>query len=166
MRRNITTLLRCHDYEPVAAANGREGVEAARREQPDLSFTRLFTILRAVLWAKGLTRRRRQVNRSELAAIAGVTRRKRRKQRRNSPIQQEFCAATGEWIDALPALENFPAVHSLTSQENRGCKPPTISQTRSPRQKLSCHSNRARTSAIQQSPPRRPCQPTASARRK
>ena len=36
MRRNITTLLRYHDYEPVAAPNGREGVEAARREQPDL----------------------------------------------------------------------------------------------------------------------------------
>jgi DNA-binding NarL/FixJ family response regulator len=36
MRRNITTLLRYHDYEPVAAANGREGVEAARRERPDV----------------------------------------------------------------------------------------------------------------------------------
>ena len=36
MRRNITTLLRYYDYEPVAAANGREGVEAARRERPDL----------------------------------------------------------------------------------------------------------------------------------
>jgi DNA-binding NarL/FixJ family response regulator len=36
MRRNITTLLRYYDYEPVAAANGREGVEAARRETPDL----------------------------------------------------------------------------------------------------------------------------------
>jgi DNA-binding NarL/FixJ family response regulator len=36
MRRNITTLLRYHDYEPVAAANGREGVEAAHRERPDL----------------------------------------------------------------------------------------------------------------------------------
>jgi len=36
MRRNITTLLRYHDYEPVAAANGSEGVEAARREKPDL----------------------------------------------------------------------------------------------------------------------------------
>jgi DNA-binding response OmpR family regulator len=36
MRRNITTLLRYYDYEPVAAANGREGVEAARWEQPDL----------------------------------------------------------------------------------------------------------------------------------
>ena len=36
MRRNITTLLRYHDYEPVAAVNGREGVEAARRERPDL----------------------------------------------------------------------------------------------------------------------------------
>ena len=36
MRRNITTLLRYHDYEPVAAANGREGLEAARREKPDV----------------------------------------------------------------------------------------------------------------------------------
>ena len=36
MRRNITTLLRYYDYEPVAAANGREGVEAARRDRPDL----------------------------------------------------------------------------------------------------------------------------------
>ena len=36
MRRNITILLRYYDYQPVAAANGREGVEAARREKPDL----------------------------------------------------------------------------------------------------------------------------------
>ncbi|MEO8429371.1 MAG: response regulator transcription factor [Verrucomicrobiota bacterium] len=36
MRRNITTLLRYYEYEPVAAANGREGVEVARRERPDL----------------------------------------------------------------------------------------------------------------------------------
>lgn len=36
MRRNITTLLRYYQYEPVAAANGREGVEAARRDRPDL----------------------------------------------------------------------------------------------------------------------------------
>ena len=36
MRRNITTLLRFHDYEPIAAENGRQGVEAARRESPDL----------------------------------------------------------------------------------------------------------------------------------
>ena len=36
MRRNITTLLRFCDYESVEAANGREGVEAARREKPDL----------------------------------------------------------------------------------------------------------------------------------
>jgi len=36
MRRNITTLLRYHQYTPVAAANGREGVETARREKPDL----------------------------------------------------------------------------------------------------------------------------------
>lgn len=36
MRRNITTLLRFHHYEPIAAENGRAGVEAARRELPDL----------------------------------------------------------------------------------------------------------------------------------
>lgn len=36
MRRNITALLRYHDYEPVAAENGRLGVEVARREKPDL----------------------------------------------------------------------------------------------------------------------------------
>ena len=27
MRRNITTLLRYHDYEPIAAEKGRQGVE-------------------------------------------------------------------------------------------------------------------------------------------
>jgi DNA-binding NarL/FixJ family response regulator len=36
MRRNIAALLRYHDYEPIVAANGRVGVEAARREKPDL----------------------------------------------------------------------------------------------------------------------------------
>src|SRR5689334_11533817 len=36
MRRNITTLLRYHDFQPIAAENGRKGVEAARRESPDL----------------------------------------------------------------------------------------------------------------------------------
>ena len=36
MRRNITTLLRYHDYEPIEAENGRTGVELARREKPDL----------------------------------------------------------------------------------------------------------------------------------
>src|SRR6476661_7232225 len=36
MRRNITTLLRYYDYEPIAAENGRQGVEMARRERPDL----------------------------------------------------------------------------------------------------------------------------------
>jgi DNA-binding NarL/FixJ family response regulator len=36
MRRNIATLLRYHDYEPIAAANGRLGLEAARRDSPDL----------------------------------------------------------------------------------------------------------------------------------
>jgi len=36
MRRNITTLLRYYDYDPVAAENGRQGIETARREKPDL----------------------------------------------------------------------------------------------------------------------------------
>ena len=36
MRRNITALLRYHDYEPLAAENGRVGVETARRHKPDL----------------------------------------------------------------------------------------------------------------------------------
>src|SRR5262249_21956046 len=36
MRRNIVALLRYHEYEPIAAANGRAGVENARREKPDL----------------------------------------------------------------------------------------------------------------------------------
>lgn len=36
MRRNITSLLRFHEYETVAAQNGREGIAAARREKPDL----------------------------------------------------------------------------------------------------------------------------------
>jgi DNA-binding NarL/FixJ family response regulator len=36
MRRNLTALLRYHDYEPIEAENGRKGVEAARREKPDL----------------------------------------------------------------------------------------------------------------------------------
>lgn len=36
MRRNITALLRFKDYEPIAAENGRVGVEIARREKPDL----------------------------------------------------------------------------------------------------------------------------------
>ena len=36
MRRNITALLRYHEYEPVAAENGRLGVDAARHQTPDL----------------------------------------------------------------------------------------------------------------------------------
>jgi DNA-binding NarL/FixJ family response regulator len=36
MRRNITTLLKYHDYQPIAAENGCDGVETARREMPDL----------------------------------------------------------------------------------------------------------------------------------
>jgi len=36
MRRNIASLLRYHDYNTVSAENGRVGVEAARRDPPDL----------------------------------------------------------------------------------------------------------------------------------
>jgi DNA-binding NarL/FixJ family response regulator len=36
MRRNIAALLRYYDYGPIVAENGRAGVEAARREKPDL----------------------------------------------------------------------------------------------------------------------------------
>ena len=36
MRRNITTLLRFHQYEPIGAENGRQGIELARRTVPDL----------------------------------------------------------------------------------------------------------------------------------
>ena len=36
MRRNLTTILRCEKFQPIAAANGREGVEQARKDPPDL----------------------------------------------------------------------------------------------------------------------------------
>jgi DNA-binding NarL/FixJ family response regulator len=36
MRRNLVTILRCEKFLPVAAANGREGVEHARKDPPDL----------------------------------------------------------------------------------------------------------------------------------
>jgi DNA-binding NarL/FixJ family response regulator len=36
MRRNVTTLLRFHDYDPIPAVNGRLGVQAAREAEPDL----------------------------------------------------------------------------------------------------------------------------------
>jgi DNA-binding NarL/FixJ family response regulator len=36
MRRNMVALLGYYDYEPIAAENGRQGVEATRREHPDL----------------------------------------------------------------------------------------------------------------------------------
>jgi DNA-binding NarL/FixJ family response regulator len=36
MRRNISALLRYHEYEPIEAENGRRGVELAQREKPDL----------------------------------------------------------------------------------------------------------------------------------
>jgi len=36
MRRNIVALLRYHQYDPIAAENGRQGVELARRHKPDL----------------------------------------------------------------------------------------------------------------------------------
>src|SRR6266516_5469436 len=36
MRRNIAVLLRYKGYEPIAAQNGRAGVEMARKEKPEL----------------------------------------------------------------------------------------------------------------------------------
>jgi DNA-binding NarL/FixJ family response regulator len=36
MRRNISVLLRYAEFQPIAAENGRKGVEMARRENPDL----------------------------------------------------------------------------------------------------------------------------------
>jgi DNA-binding NarL/FixJ family response regulator len=36
MRRNLTTILRLEKFQPVAAENGRAGVELAKRELPDL----------------------------------------------------------------------------------------------------------------------------------
>ena len=36
MRRNLVTILRLEKFQPVAAANGRDGIEQARRESPDL----------------------------------------------------------------------------------------------------------------------------------
>lgn len=36
MRRNIVALLRYHEYQPIEAANGQQGVELAGREKPDL----------------------------------------------------------------------------------------------------------------------------------
>jgi len=36
MRRNISALLRYHDYEPIEAENGRKGLELAKRDRPDL----------------------------------------------------------------------------------------------------------------------------------
>lgn len=36
MRRNLTTILRLEKLQPLAAANGRVGVELAKKEKPDL----------------------------------------------------------------------------------------------------------------------------------
>lgn len=36
MRRNIVTILRLEHFQPIAAENGRVGVELARKEKPDL----------------------------------------------------------------------------------------------------------------------------------
>lgn len=36
MRRNLATILRLEKFQPVTAVNGREGVEQARKEKPDL----------------------------------------------------------------------------------------------------------------------------------
>lgn len=36
MRRNIATILRLEKFRPIVSGNGRSGVEAARKEKPDL----------------------------------------------------------------------------------------------------------------------------------
>lgn len=36
MRRNLTTILRLEKFHPLAAGNGRLGVEVAKKEKPDL----------------------------------------------------------------------------------------------------------------------------------
>jgi DNA-binding response OmpR family regulator len=36
MRRNLTTILELENFQPLAAENGRVGVELAKREKPDL----------------------------------------------------------------------------------------------------------------------------------
>src|SRR5512136_1204475 len=36
MRRNLVTILRLERFEPLAAENGKTGVDLARREKPDL----------------------------------------------------------------------------------------------------------------------------------
>src|SRR5215471_9275413 len=36
MRRNLTTILRLEKFHPLAAENGRVGVELARKEKPDV----------------------------------------------------------------------------------------------------------------------------------
>jgi DNA-binding NarL/FixJ family response regulator len=36
MRRNLATILRLVDYHPLSAADGRAGIELAKKEQPDL----------------------------------------------------------------------------------------------------------------------------------
>jgi DNA-binding response OmpR family regulator len=36
MRRNLTTILELEKFQPLAAENGRVGVELARKEKPDL----------------------------------------------------------------------------------------------------------------------------------
>ena len=36
MRRNLTTILRLEKFQPLAAENGRAGVELARKEKPDV----------------------------------------------------------------------------------------------------------------------------------
>jgi len=36
MRRNLTTILRLENFQPLPAANGRIGIELAKKEKPDL----------------------------------------------------------------------------------------------------------------------------------
>ncbi len=63
MRRNIVALLRFHEFEPIAAENGRLGVETARREKPDLILCDVmmpeldgYSVLQALQTDAGLAR--------------------------------------------------------------------------------------------------------------
>jgi len=64
MRRNIATILRLEKFQPVVAENGRAGVEAAKREKPDLI---LCDVMMPELDGHGVLQALR-----EDAALAGV----------------------------------------------------------------------------------------------
>jgi DNA-binding NarL/FixJ family response regulator len=64
MRRNIATILRLEKFQPVVAENGHAGVEAAKREKPDLI---LCDVMMPELDGHGVLQALR-----EDAALAGV----------------------------------------------------------------------------------------------